>query len=72
MAIFLCIEIYLIYFYFSEQQKTKDRVGSILLVPGRCLKNNRKMIKNFETLVDYHNVKWLELSLSIRVKQQLF
>ena len=44
-------------FQTNENRKSSDRVGRILLLPVRIIKNELKILKNFEAAVDYFNIQ---------------
>lgn len=57
LTIFLAFCAFARRFQTNENRKSSDRVGRILLLPVRIIKNELKILKNFEAAVDYFNIQ---------------
>ena len=47
---------YMARFYFRENRECMNRIGKILLLPISLIKNDLKILRNFERIVDYDNI----------------
>ena len=56
LMVFVAFLGYIARFYFRENKECMNRIGKILLLPVSVVKNDLKILNNFEKIVDYHNI----------------
>ena len=56
LMVFIAFLGYIARFYFRENKECMNRIGKILLLPVSVVKNDLKILNNFEKIVDYHNI----------------